>query len=134
MFPRRAPLVLLVVAALGLAGCGVEDSLAGTWTGGFKDSLGGFGGASLTFTQSGSVVGGSWQVFFLPSLGGSSKYNNSGSVTGTVEGNSISAVLSSQGPCPFVLQATRTGIHMTGSYAAMNCAVAQAGTLDLEKR
>ena len=129
---RRIKIVVLAVLALGVAGCGSDDSLAGVWTGGFRDSLGILGGGNFTFTQQGSVLGGTWQVLY--SAIGAAKYNNSGSLTGTVSGNAIAAVMSSQGPCPFTLQATRSGNTMTGSYTTTNCSPAESGTVDLEKQ
>lgn len=124
---------MLFVAALllGLQGCAQDDSLNGVWTGGFRDSLGGLGGGQLTLRQSGVAVGGSWQVVFQ-TFAGRAKYNNSGSLAGTSDGASISLVMSGQG-CSYQLEATRSGIKLSGTYSAINCATPQTGSLDLEK-
>jgi len=128
---RRWALLLLLAALSFLASCGGEDeSLTGTWTGAVRDSLGGNGGTTLGFSQSGSDLGGVWEVVF--SL--TSPLNTGGTLTGKVEGNSISATLMSRGPCSFSLAATRSGGNIRGSYSAVGCDVVQKGTLDLERR
>ena len=135
MLARRACLVVIGATLLGFSNCGGDDhSLVGTWSGAFRDSRGGLGGGSLIFSQqSGGSLQGSWRVFFQLT-GLSSNFNNQGSLTGTLDGNSIAAVLTSQGPCPFSLQATRTGRQMSGTYVAVNCASPETGSFDLEKQ
>ena len=131
MAERRWALLLLLAALSFLASCGGEDeSLTGTWTGAVRDSLGGNGGTTFVFSQSGSDLGGVWEVVF--SL--TSPFNTGGTLTGKVEGNSISATLMSRGPCSFSLAATRSSGNIRGSYSAMGCDVVQTGTLDLERR
>lgn len=131
---RRAAFGALLVAAVGHPACGTDDSLAGSWTGAVRDnSLGGLGGANFTFRQSGSVIEGSWEFTFRTAAS-SAQGVASGSLSGTVEGNSISAVLRPQGPCVYSFQATRSGKTMTGSYDATGCSVAGHGTVDLEKQ
>ena len=127
-------MIVLGATLLGLSGCDHRnDSLTGVWSGAFRDSLGALGGGSFTFTQqSGALVQGSWKVFFQ-TFGALAKFNNSGTLTGMLEGNSITGTLSSQGACPFSLQATRSGTQMSGTYAAVDCAVAETGSFDLEK-
>lgn len=130
---RRAALILLVAALFGVHGCSEDDSLNGVWTGGFKDSLGGFGGGNLTLRQSGVILEGTWEVVFQTNPG-RAKYNNSGSLAGMVEGGSISLVMtSSQGSCSYHLDATRSGRKLSGKYSAIDCAAPQTGSLDLEK-
>lgn len=125
----RAP--LLLAALLLLTSCGTEEEpLTGTWTGAVRDSRGGNGGTTFTFSQSGSDLGGDWEVIF--SL--TSRFNTGGTLTGRVEGDSISATLMSRGPCPFSFTGTRSGDSVRGSYSAVGCGVVQTGTLDLEKR
>lgn len=123
----------IALLALSLSRCGhaSEDDLTGTWTGSFKDTLAVFGGGKMTFSQSGSAVSGTWQVTFSTT----SPYNNDGLIDGTFTGGSLSARLtSSHGGCPFQLTATRSGSRLSGTYAASDCAVAETGSLDLEKR
>lgn len=118
---------------MGFAGCGEDDSLTGVWTGAFRDSLGGLGGGSLTFTQqSGALLQGSWQVIYQ-TFAGKAGYNNSGTISGSTDGDSITAVMTTQGPCSFALQATRSGNDMTGSYATIDCATPETGTIDLTR-
>jgi hypothetical protein len=130
---RRVCLVSIVVTALALAACGGnDDSLSGVWTGAFKDSLGGQGGGTFTFSESGGIVSGSWQVIFQ-TLAGRAQFNNSGSLNGTLAGDLVTAQMTSQSSCIYVLQATRSGRHLAGSYNAQGCAIAQNGTVDLER-
>jgi hypothetical protein len=130
---KRAGLVAFVAASLALAGCGSgEDSLSGVWTGAFRDTLGGLGGGSFTFSQSGAEVQGSWQVIF-ETFAGHTQYNNSGSVVGSVTGDLVTAQMTSQSSCVFAFQGTRSGRHLSGSYQSSGCAVPQSGTVDLEK-
>jgi hypothetical protein len=134
MLRSRAGLMILGVTLLGLGGCGGgEASLTGVWEGAFKDSLGGLGGGSFTFTQqSGASLQGSWQVFFQTPYA-IAKFNSHGLLTGTVDGSAVTAMLTSEGPCSFAIQATVTGRHMSGTYTDVNCAVPETGSFDLEK-
>lgn len=135
MLRSRAVRAIFVIALLAPQGCGSgdDDSLNGVWTGGFKDSLGGLGGGNLTLNESGVALQGSWEAVFQ-TFAGREKYNNSGSVTGTAAGDAISLIMTSQGPCPYKLDATRTGRKLSGTYSAMNCDTPQTGSVDLEKR
>ncbi len=123
------------VVLLGLAGCdGRDDSLAGTWTGAIRDSIGGLGGGNLTFTgQSGPEARGSW-AFFFQNFGSAKQFHTAGSLAGTVDGNSITVMLSPLTGCSLALQATRTGFQMAGTYTAVNCAVPETGSFDFEKQ
>jgi len=133
MLKRRAALILLVAALFGLHGCSDDDSLSGVWTGAFSDSLGGFGGGNLTLRQSGAALEGSWEAVFQ-TFAGRAQYNNGGSLAGTVDGGSISLVMtSSQGSCSYHLDATRSGRKLSGTYAAIDCATPQTGSVDLER-
>jgi hypothetical protein len=131
---RRACLVAIAVTALTLAACGSgdDDALSGVWTGAFRDSLGGLGGGTFTLSESGGIVSGSWQVIYQ-TFAGRAQYNNSGSLNGTLAADLVAAQMTSQSSCVFVLQATRSGRHMAGSYESQGCATAQNGTVDLEK-
>ena len=132
----RACLVVLAATLLGISGCGGDDdSLVGQLTGAFKDNLGGGGGGSFTITQhTGTTLQGSWQVFFQL-VGISAGFNNNGSLTGIVEGSSITGAMTAQGPCPFSFQATVSGRIMAGTYTTgAECSVQERGAFDLEKR
>lgn len=131
---KRAVPILFGAVLLGLGGCdGRDDSLAGNWTGAFRDSIGALGGGNLSFTQqSGPELRGSFQMFFA-NFGSAKQFHNVGSLTGTVDGNSITAMLSPLSGCRLFLQATRTGVHMAGTYSAVDCALEETGSFDLEK-
>jgi hypothetical protein len=134
MTTPRACFVSIVVTALALAACGGDDgSLGGVWTGAFKDNLGGLGGGTFTFSESGGVVSGSWQVIYQ-TFAGHAQYDNSGSLDGTLAGDLVTAQMTSQSSCVYMLQATRSGRHMAGSYESQGCATAQNGTVDLERQ
>lgn len=129
--PGRRGALLGLVAGSCLFACGGEgESLTGVWTGAVKDSRGGAGGATFTFSQSGSDLGGTWEVLFSAT----SPFNNGGTLTGTVEGSSISSRLASHGACAYLLTATRSGDRIQGTYAAVDCPLTQTGSLDLERR
>ena len=64
---------------------------------------------------------------------GRAQYNDSGSLAGTVDGGSISLIMTGQRPCPYHLDATRTGRKLSGTYSTVNCATPQTGSIDLEK-
>lgn len=133
MLRGRRGLVLGVLAgsALLLARCGSDDeSLTGVWTGGARDSLGGNGGLNFSFSQSSSDVTGTWELVFATG----SPANNGGTLSGTVQGGSISGTLTSQAACHFSLTATRSGEHLAGSYAATDCASTQKGSFDADRR
>jgi hypothetical protein len=134
MTTRRACFASIVVSALALAACGGDDgSLSGVWTGAFKDNLGGLGGGTFTLSESGGVVSGSWQVIYQ-TFAGHAQYNDNGSLDGTLTGDVVTAQMTSQSACVYMLQATRSGRHIAGSYESHGCATAQNGTVDLERQ
>jgi hypothetical protein len=122
--------ILVGVVLLGSACGSDDDSLTGVWTGGARDSMGGNGGANFSFSQSGSSLGGTWELTFPTG----SPANNGGTVAATVQGASISGELTSANGCHFSFTATRSGEHLAGSYAALDCASSQKGTLDTDRR
>ena len=112
-----------------LLGCGGSPSspsaaaanLSGTWAGPLTSTLVGNGTVQVTLNQSGSSLSGTWlSTFPDPSN------NNSGSLSGTVNGSNVSATLTPSDPtnCPLNVTATVNGNVMTGTYAAFNCTVA----------
>jgi hypothetical protein len=132
---ERAGLIALGAVLLGLGGCdGRDDSLTGVWTGALRDSIGGLGGGDLTFTEaSGLMTQGTWHFFFT-NFGSATQFHTGGTLTGTVDGNAIAAMLTPETGCSLSLQATRSGFHMTGTYTAQSCAVPETGSFDLEKQ
>jgi hypothetical protein len=124
-------LAILLGVALVSSACGSdEDSLTGNWTGGARDTLGVNGGANFSFSQSGSSLGGTWELTFRTG----SPANNGGTVAATVHGGSVSGELTSASGCHFSFTASRNGDHLAGSYAALDCSSVQKGTFDADRR
>lgn len=121
-------LVLLGILLL-LSACSSVPDYSGQWVGGANDTRAGYGQASLTISQSGSQLTGSWQIGFGGGV-------NSGSLQGTASGNAVNVQLFPSNPsaCPFNVTATRSGDTMNGNYAAFNCTGAISGTLNVTKR
>jgi hypothetical protein len=113
-----------------LAGCGEEEGLDGTWTGGVLDSRAGNGGVTLRLSQSGSDLGGTWEILFSAA----SPFNDTGTLTGTVQGAAISADLASGGTCVLALTASRSGETLRGEYTAVACGTQRTGQVDLTRR
>lgn len=127
-----------VALALVLAGCGGDSdrvgsptrpptfTFTGTWIGSAQDSAAGNGGIRATLSQSGNTVTGTWLIQF-PAAG----FQNSGSVSGTTAGSSMTVVLEPSDPrtCPYRLTASGAGNQMTGTYAAFDCTVSVAGSI-----
>jgi hypothetical protein len=112
------------------AGCRtpVEPSeLAGRYTGTVgSPSFAGVGTFELSIAQSGSSLTGSWMATFLTG-------SNGGTLTGTVEGGHITAVLAPQDPevCPLALDAVAAGGWITGTYTAFDCRTAITGVISV---
>jgi hypothetical protein len=122
-------LTLLIV--LMLAACGGSSSIDGTYSGPLNDSLIGAGTARVTLASNGASVSGTWGTMYSNPI-----YNNSGSLSGAISGNSLSMSLTPTNPqaCPSVVTATRTGNQIDGTYAAISCSVADSGSINLTKQ
>jgi hypothetical protein len=130
---------LLVLAACGAsAACGSSSSptgpsthsVNGTWSGSITSNLAvGSGPATVTLSQSGNRLSGTWSV-----IGPTSP--DSGSLTGSVDGSAVSVTLSPSVPtgCPYTATMTVSGNSMTGTYAAFNCTASIAGGIALTKQ
>jgi hypothetical protein len=121
-------LTVLLAACGGGSGGGGAFDYGGTWAGSIQDSLAGPGTASLTMTQSGSNLAGTWQATF-------STGNNGGSLVGVVNGNEVVLELHPSNPsfCPYNVVAQRSGSTLAGTYAAFNCVEAVTGSVTVSK-
>lgn len=139
----------LLVCAMACGACGSDSTpaaptppaalnVAGTWDGTYSSAQLGFGSATLSLSQSGTAVSGTWST--RPSAGGGNGVG-SGTVSGTndLTGNSGTFVLtmspSDPRTCPF--RSTMTVFiaqrQMTGSWVTTNCTVTANGGLILTK-
>jgi hypothetical protein len=133
---RRVALFIgsfVVLAALAACGGGVGGSTAfnygGNWSGTIQDSFAGAGTVSLTMTQSGNNLVGTWQATF-------NSGNNGGSLVGVVNGNEIALELHPSNPnyCPYNVVAQRSGSSLSGTYAAFNCLDVVTGSVSVTKQ
>ena len=128
--------ILVGFVSFHAAGCGSSPSspsstsIAGTWTGSINDSAYGAGSVRLTFNQSGGPLTGTWSATFANGV-----LTNTGSLSGSMNGSDISAVLTPTDPlaCPYNVTATRTGNTITGTYAAFNCTASVTGSVNVTK-
>lgn len=106
-------------------------SIVGNWAGTLSDNFAGTGTVAFTFAQSGSTLTGTWSTTYT-----NAGFNNGGSISGTISGSSVTAVLSPSVPttCPFNVVGTRSGSSLSGTYAAFNCQVAVSGTFNATKK
>ena len=126
----------LVLAVVLLAACASSPtgptafSYSGTWSGTINDSLGGPGTTSMTMSQSGSDIVGTWQATFT---GGG---NNGGTLAGVINGQEVLIEMYPSDPstCPFAAVAQRSGSTLAGTYAAFNCTVAVTGSVNVTKQ
>ena len=125
---------LILVGALAACGSGGGGSTAfnhsGNWSGTLNDSLGGPGTTTVTMSESGTQLLGTWQATFA--AGGT----NSGTLQGVVRTNDVLIELYPSNPstCPFALVAQRSGSTLSGTYAAFNCTIAVSGTMSITKQ
>ena len=127
---------MVLVMCIGFIGCGGggggdDVNVSGTFRGTIQDSVAGTGTATVTLAQDGSDLTGTFQTTFA-----NPSNNGSGSVRGSVNGNTITLQTAPSVPtaCPFNVTATVQGGQVTGTYAAFNCTVAASGTLTLTKQ
>ena len=131
---RRRLLAILVSAALVVTACGSPSaplpfSYSGTWAGSMVDSFAGNGTTTLTVSQSGSDIVGTWQAIFAAG-------NNGGTLAGTISGNDVLVELYPSDPtaCPYAVVAQRSGTTLSGTYAAYSCTQAITGTVSVVKQ
>lgn len=119
----------VVLTACGSSGGGPAGfSYGGQWSGSIQDSMAGFGAVTVTLTQSGSSLAGTWQANFAAG-------SNGGSASGTINGNQVILELhpSNVTTCPFRVIANRSGSTLSGNYTAFNCLDTVSGTLNISK-
>jgi hypothetical protein len=135
--------VLTIVGALALAACTAKSPTApgsgdiiSNWSGPISDALLGTGTLSLSLVQSPSdSVTGTWATTFADP-----NDDLSGAVAGNIRGSTLSAVLKPNNPptCqygPFGLTASLAGTtSMSGTFATLNCTVADSGTFSATKQ
>ena len=133
-----------VVAGLilfGAAGCGNDSptaptpfSFTGTWTG--PITIAGTelppGTATVTITQTGSSLSGTWSTVYPtePPL------TTSGAFSGTANGMALQGTLSQSDLdlCSYTINATVSGTVMTGTFATVNCTGSESGTVMLTRQ
>ena len=106
-------------------------SFNGTWTGPITSNVVGPGTATVTITQTGSSLSGTWATVYPdPMIQGGESFS------GTASGMSLSGTLSPSDPadCPYTINATVSGNLMTGTYATFNCTGVDSGSIMLTKQ
>ena len=132
---RMHGVILFLVLACVMTSCSGDEedtSLSGTYVGTIQDSVVGAGTVRITLSQTGSTLSGTWQMTFA-----NPNFTNSGSLSGTVSGQSITLTLTPSNPttCPFNVTATMMGANrFVGTYAAFNCGDTVAGSLDVTRQ
>ena len=120
-----------------LAGCGGSSpaapspaTVAGTWRGTITNSLGsGPTPATLTLSQSGSALSGTWN---LVGPDGASTGSLSGNAIGALAAMTLTPSVATQ--CPYTMNTTIAGNRMTGIYASFTCSVVSSGSIDLTRQ
>jgi hypothetical protein len=109
-------------------------NLAGTWTGSANSNVAGAGTVDATISQSAQTLSGSWSVRYP-----NAAYNNSGSLSGSIQNSTVSLALSSSiaTPCPYSVNgmfATASGrTTITGTFTTVNCATPQNGAFTISR-
>ena len=123
------------MTAVACMGCPVlaPIDLTGKWEGTIAEERDGFewpGELTGEVIQEGDTISGVWSSSFPDP-----RYNNGGSLTGTVDGNNLTATFapSNSRYCSFIAVATFTRNTIEGSYSAVSCSVTQTGTVELHR-
>ena len=94
-------------------------SLTGTWIGTETDTIAGTGNLQSTISQSGSTLSGTYSLSFPNPM-----FSNGGTVSGTVNGSTVSITATPSNPaiCPALDTATLNAAanQITGTYAAVS--------------
>jgi hypothetical protein len=121
-------LTAIVVLSIALARCSspASPSSTGTWSGQITDDISKTGTITLTMTQSGSSLSGTFAVTGLVQP----LNNESGSLSGNVASAATSMTLtpSDPGRCVLTVSATVSGSQMNAGYASPGCNVIQLRT------
>ena len=131
----RAAMFVVLALAVFCTGCpvAVPIDLTGRWEGtiaGQTDGVDLSGTLTGDIVQDGSTISGVWSSRFP-----NSRYNNGGSLVGTVSGSSITATFapSNARSCSFVAVSTFTRDTIQGSYSAADCSVTHIGVVELHR-
>lgn len=128
--PAAAPAQTATPAPAASPGATALPALvaAGTYRGAISDSVLGAGTLRLSFSQSGTSVTGTWGTLFPDPIS-----DNSGTVTGTIQGANLSLMLSPAQPyaCSYGLTATLSGTAISGAYVTSICTAASSGSVKL---
>ncbi|HEY8297153.1 MAG TPA: hypothetical protein VIG32_03925 [Candidatus Baltobacteraceae bacterium] len=139
---RTKAIAALLAGALLLSACGGNDSnaapqplpkIAGEYTGTVQDSASGAGTTAVTFSQSGSSVGGTLAMTY-----GAAKIDNALALTissgGGLAGTALATI--NNATCAFHFTGTydETTNRVTGSYAAASGCAGQTGTYVLDRQ
>jgi hypothetical protein len=130
-FARRCLVIALTAVACTSSTSPSGANVAGNWSGTLTSSYAGSGTVGFSLSQSGSSVSGTWFTTF-----GNSANNNSGSLSGNLNGSTITAVLTPSNPlgCPSNVTGTLNGsTSITGTYAAFSCSVSDGGPFTVTK-
>ena len=103
-------------------------SIAGSYSGTLSDSISGAGTLSMSLTQHGLQLGGTYTSTFS-----NAGYNRVGPVYGFVS-NSQVTIIQATNPtttCPFFGTGNVSGTTISGTFAAFQCTKAQTGTFTL---
>jgi hypothetical protein len=125
--------VILLVALTNCGGGDDEDNdVSGTYTGTIQDAFAGTGTLRATISQSGSSLSGTFQTTFPDP-----QQNNSGTISGTVNGSVVTLTLTPSVPVFCAFNATLTqedDDRITGTYVAVNCSVPDSGTISITRQ
>lgn len=128
----------LAIAALALFSACSTDSptaavsnVAGSWSGALTNTVVGNGTLTLTIVQSGNSLSGTYATTFPTSIN-----NNSGNLTGTINGTQITATLSSSvaALCPSNLAAVLSSTSISGTTTDHDCKGPASNTFTITKR
>lgn len=124
-----ALLAATVLTACGTSGGSVSYNYGGSWAGTIQDSVAGTGSVTMSMTQSGTDLAGTWQAVFAAGT-------NGGTAVGVVNGSQVVLELypSDVSACPYNVVATRNGDTLSGNYSAFNCTATVTGTLSVTKQ
>jgi hypothetical protein len=129
--------VLVLVALVGVVGCGgptspADTNISGTWTGTIASTLG-TDSVGMTIAESSGSLSGTWSSIYASAPNA----NNGGQLTGTKTGANVAMTLNPSVPtnCPYTFNATVTSAtSLSGTFASFNCTVSLTGQLVLTKQ
>jgi hypothetical protein len=134
---RHLRIILACAALAGAAACGSSTApstpvnIEGTWKGTVSDSQLGTGTVTAIINQSNAAVTGTWAAVYANPAN-----NNSGSLSGSVDGSNVSILLkpSAVNSCGIQLTATSDGSSMNGNYSTVQCTETVTGQIKVTKQ